>query len=111
MYKIWRTSTDDAQSIKQVRRIFDVNEKCLFPLLRFLCKLLPGKVVTSGMGIPYHNPRFEDEIFPLTTHEFEGYEFPVPGKADAHLRHIYGDYMQLPDLNKLTPHVAQLEMW
>lgn len=111
MYKIWRTSTDDAKSIKQVRRIFDFNDKFLFPCLRFICRLLPNKVVTSGMGIPYHNPRYEEEIFPLTTHEFEGHELPVPGNADAHLRHIYGDYMQLPDLNKLAPHMAKLEMW
>ncbi|MBO4431552.1 MAG: LicD family protein [Bacteroidaceae bacterium] len=111
MYKIWRTSTNDAQSIKQVRRIYDINDKFLFPLLRFFCRLLPNKVITSGMGIPYHNPRYADEIFPLAAHKFEGHEFPVPGKADAHLRHIYGNYMQLPDLDKLTPHVAQLEMY
>ena len=111
MYKIWRTSTNDAKSIKQVRRIYDINDKFLFPLLRFFCRLLPNNVITSGMGIPYHNPRYADEIFPLVTHVFEGHKFPVPGKADAHLRHIYGDYMQLPDLDKLTPHVAQLEMY
>lgn len=110
MYKIWRTSTDDTKSIKQVRRIFDFNDQFLFPFLRILCRLLPNKVITSGMGIPYHNPRFEDEIFPLTTHEFEGHELPVPANADAHLRHIYGNYMQLPDLDKLAPHVAKLEM-
>jgi len=110
MYKIWRTSTDDAKSIKQVRRIYDINDKFIFPLLRFFCRLLPNRIITSGMGIPYHNPRFEDEIFPLTTHEFEGHTFPIPSKVDAHLRHIYGDYMQLPDLDKLAPHVAQLEM-
>ena len=111
MYKIWRTSTDDVKSIKQVRRIFDFNDKFVFPILRFICRMLPGKVITSGMGIPYHNPRFADEIFPLTTHVFEGHELPVPGNADAHLRHIYGDYMQLPDLDKLAPHVAQLEIY
>lgn len=111
MYKIWRTCTDDAKGIKQVRRIYEINDKFIFPLLRFFCRLLPSKVITSGMGIPYHNPRFEDEIFPLVTHEFEGHTFPIPGKADAHLRHIYGDYMQLPDLDKLAPHVAQLEMY
>lgn len=111
MYKIWRTSTDDAKSIKQVRRIYDINDKFIFPLLRFFCRLLPNRIITSGMGIPYHNPRFEDEIFPLTTHEFEGHTFPIPNKADAHLRHIYGNYMQLPDLDKLVPHVAQLEMY
>ena len=105
MYKIWRTSQDDAKAIKRVRRIFDLNNKVIFPFFRtvlfplFSC-LLPRKVITSGLGIPFHKPRYRDEIFPLATHEFEGLRFPVPGKADAHLRHLFGDYMQLPDLNK-----------
>ena len=63
------------------------------------------------MGIPFHNRRYLNEIFPLTTHEFEGREFSVPHDADAHLRHLYGDYMQLPDLNKLAPHVGKLEFY
>jgi lipopolysaccharide cholinephosphotransferase len=111
MYKVWRTSTDDQKAIRKVRRIFDVNNLMLFPCLRALCRLFPGKVITSGMGIPFHNPRYADEIFPLTTHKFEGHDFPVPGNADAHLRHIFGDYMQLPDLSKLSLHVAHLEFY
>lgn len=63
------------------------------------------------MGIPFHNPRYTDEIFPLTTHVFEGHDLPVPHDADAHLRHIFGDYMQLPDLTKLAPHVGKLEFF
>jgi lipopolysaccharide cholinephosphotransferase len=70
-----------------------------------------SSVITSGMGIPFHNPRYIDEIFPLTTHTFEGYQLPVPHDADAHLRHIYGNYMQLPDLSKLKPHVGQIEIY
>lgn len=111
MYKIWRTSTDDTKSMRKVRRIFNINKRVVFPCLRQLCKLLPGKVITSGMGIPFHNPRFADEIFPLTTHEFEGIVSPVPNNTDAHLRHIFGDYMQLPDLDKLSPHVDKLEFY
>lgn len=111
MYKVWRTSTDDQKAIRKVRRIFDVNNRMLFPCLRALCRLFPGKVITSGMGIPFHNPRYADEIFPLTTHTFEGHELPVPGNADAHLRHIFGDYMQLPNLSKLSLHVAHLEFY
>ena len=115
MYKIWRTSTDDHKAIRQVRRIYDFNDKVLFPCLRTLLhltsSLFPLKTITSGMGIPFHNPRYADEIFPLTTHNFEGHQLPVPGNADAHLRHIYGDYMQLPDLNKLAPHVGKLEFY
>ena len=120
MYKIWRTSTDDQKAIKAVRRIFNVNNRLLFPCLRGLLSMLSPltshllphpKVITSGMGIPFHNPRYASEIFPLKTHVFEGREFPVPADTDAHLRHIFGDYMQLPDLNKLALHVSKLEFY
>ena len=113
MYKIWRTSTDDAKSIRKVRRIFDLNNKILFPCLRAILPLFTfnSTLLTSAMGIPFHNPRYLNEIFPLTTHVFEGREFPVPHDADAHLRHLFGDYMQLPDLNKLAPHVGKLEIY
>ena len=111
MYKIWRTSKDDNKAIRSVRRIFDLNNKVIFPVLRLFCRLWGGKVITSSMGIPFHNPRYTEEIFPLTTHKFEGYQLPVPGNADAHLRHIFGDYMQLPDLSKLAPHVGKLEFY
>jgi lipopolysaccharide cholinephosphotransferase len=116
MYKIWRTSTDDAKAIKSVRRIFNFNDKILFPCLRTILSplashLSPLKTITSAMGIPFHNRRYAKEIFPLTTHVFEGHQFPVPHNADAHLRHLYGDYMQLPDLNKLAPHVGKLEFY
>ena len=51
------------------------------------------------------------DIFPLTTHQFEDKEFPVPYNADALLRRLYGDYMQLPDLSKLNLHVSKLEFY
>ena len=110
-YKIWRTSTDDNRSLRQVRRIFRFNKQLVYPLLRLLCKFLPDKTITSGMGIPFHNPRYAKVIFPLTTHQFEDKEFPVPYNADALLRRLYGDYMQLPDLSKLNLHVSKLEFY
>ena len=113
MYKIWRTSTDDTKAIRQVKRIFDFNNRWLFPFFRSILSPFThhSSLVTSGMGIPFHNRRYLDEIFPLTTHVFEGHEFPVPYHADAHLRHLYGDYMQLPDLNKIAIHVGKLEFY
>ena len=113
MYKIWRTSADDTKAIRRVLRIFRINNQLLFPFFRILLKPFTREtsVITSGMGIPFHNPRYYREIFPLTTHTFEGREFPVPGNADAHLRHIFGDYMQLPDLSRLAPHVAKIEFY
>lgn len=111
MYKVWRVSKDDAKSMPRVRRIFRVNQRFIYPLLRLLCRLTRARVITSGMGIPFHNPRYEEDIFPLTAHAFEGCQLPVPHNADHMLRAIYGDYMQLPDLDKLELHVNKLELY
>ena len=83
MYKVWRTSTNDAKAIKTVRRIFNFNNNILFPCLRGLLGILSpltipeqssptrslshlSPLITSAMGIPFHNPRYAKEIFPLT---------------------------------------------
>ena len=68
-----------------------------------LNRLLGGHIITSGLGIPYHNPRLEADIFPLSTLSFEGYDLPVPHDYDHHLRLIYGDYMQLPPVEDRVP--------
>ncbi len=109
MYKVWRTSTDDRKALRTVQRIFNLNVRWLHPAYRVLNRLLGGHIITSGLGIPYHNPRLEADIFPLSTLSFEGYDLPVPHDYDHHLRLIYGDYMQLPDLNSISSHVSRLE--
>ena len=109
MYKIWRTSKDDATSIKSVMRWFHFNQRIVFPILRLLCRLSRTNVITSGMGIPYHNPRFANDIFPLTTLNFEGIDLPVPHDYDHMLRLMYGDYTKLPSEKNITTHCAKLE--
>lgn len=112
IYKIWRTSTDDSRSMRRVRTIFLLNVKIIHPILRAFCRLTGAKTITSGLGIPFHKPRYSHDIFPLTTHLFEGHQLPVPHDADHLLRGIYGDYMQLPDIDKLQQsHTEQLEIY
>ena len=67
------------------------------------------RAIKSVRSIFNFNNRY---FFPcLRANQFEGYDLPVPKDADAHLRHIFGDYMQLPDLEKLAPHVGKLEFF
>ena len=91
----------------KVRFITRFNEKFFFPLLRFFCKFSKARE-TDGLGIPFHDPRHMEDILPLSQMEFEGHMFPVPHDTHAVLTLKYGDYMQLPDIDKINLHVGTL---
>ena len=45
---------------------------------------------------PVYMPRLLDEVI---THDFEGYQLPVPKKYDEYLTFLYGDYMEKAPLS------------
>lgn len=45
-----------------------------------------------------------DKIFPLGTVGFNNKEYPAPQNCDYYLKHIYGNYMQLPPVEKRVTH-------
>jgi len=52
------------------------------------------------------------DIFKETLpHEFEGRQYRIPIGYDKWLRSIYGDYMQLPPVEKRTTHHVYLAYW
>lgn len=79
-------------------------------IARFLFGWLPNNQLrhTYGSGY-YNNVRYSEDIFPLATAVFENYSFPVPGNCDSYLRKIYGNYMELPNLDKLSPHARKVK--
>ena len=101
----------DAQIIKRVRKIFSFNNKVGYPILRFLSKFFPNKKLLISFGTSFHETRYIKEVFPLKQIEFEGKLFPAPYNTDAFLKKIYGNYMQLPDLDNLKPHYNKLEFY
>lgn len=46
----------------------------------------------------------KDDIYPLTTIDFEGFEFPSPNNPDRILSTLYGNYMTLPPVEKRQVH-------
>lgn len=108
VYKILkRTSVSDEKNIKDVKHWVALNEKVVYPILRLINKV-SGGVYQDALGVPYVVERHLEDIFPLTTLPFEGHEMPVPANYDKVLRDQYGDYMQLPDIDKVVAHVGKL---
>lgn len=110
VYKIIRLMGESDKELWKVRLITQMNEKLFFPIMRAICRLSKAKH-TFAFGIPYHTLRPVEDILPLTEAEFEGHSFPVPKDCHAILTLMYGNYMQLPDLDKLQLHVGKLEIY
>ena len=109
-FKIFRTARDLNRAMRRIRCITWVNKHVAFPLLRAVSHLTFGRTLTYSYGIPFHIIYDEKDIFPLATHSFEGVELSVPGNADRMLRSQFGNYMELPDLQKVGgDHVVRLE--
>lgn len=108
-YKIMRTTTG-SHGLRRVRMLTWANRRLLHPVLRFVCSLHKFPV-RCGLGIPYRDLRDLDNVLPLTEIEFEGHLFPAPKSSHNVLTQKFGDYMRLPDLDKLQNHTAKLEIY
>ena len=108
VYKILRTSTDDEKAMRSVLRWHKFNHGLLYPVFRFLSRFSSKEFVRHTFGVPYHGSRRLADVFPLSVAQFEGHEFPVPHDCHAYLTRMFGDYMKLPDLDDIHPHVGTL---
>ena len=70
----------------------------VIPFLRLFGKINPKQEYHYSLGTGWCRNTFHlEEIFPLSTAEFEGFQFPVPHDTDAILTSAYGDWRKLPD--------------
>lgn len=65
---------------------------------------------TSLSGLPTGRKHYFGEIvptevlFPVVTGSFEGFASNIPNGFDAYLKNLYGDYMQIPPVEKREKH-------
>ena len=57
----------------------------------------------------FNDSMLAKDIFPLKKYEFEDTYFWGPQNADSLLKSCYGDYMQLPPLEKRRPHYSSVK--
>lgn len=88
---------------------YRLNHWAIYPLIRLLCLFYPSQLVRHTLGVPFHTTCHRKEIFPLGRARFEDIEVSVPHDPDAYLKRKYGDYLRMPDLDKLHPHVCKID--
>lgn len=81
----------------------------LFPVMRIFSRWGADTQLRHTLGSCFPKPRDRKDIFPLEQISFEGYLFPVPCNYDNYLRKIYGDYMKLPDFDRIKVHTTNVE--
>lgn len=75
------------------------------PIARPIFKMLT-KELRHSYGSGFLKERHMEDLFPLTTIEFEGYTFPAPHNTDNYLRRIYGNYTTLPEIDSIVIHTS-----
>lgn len=66
--------------------------------------------VRHTWGSWYSIFRVKTELFPLSQVEFEGCRFPAPRNVDKYLTRLYGNYLQLPDIEKIEIHTVNVKL-
>ena len=85
-----------------VNKFHRILEKKIFPFLR---KIKFNSLWQKGYGNPFGVQNNEKTLFPLSTVEFEGFEFPAPADYITYLREMYGDDWNIvPPLDKIKTH-------
>lgn len=72
-------------------------------------KLIPSNSVYIQFECGYTHRYAYNHIFPLTTHPFEDGQFPVPVNADAALTSQYGNWREVPPLEKRPRHASIID--
>jgi len=115
-YVLYRVKTDyDIMALKAIYR--NIAKFFCFFLPEFFIKKIYKKSFTvfNRLNTKYisffsGNKKYKREtykkeiVFPLTKLSFEGKMFPVPKNYDAYLTNFYGNYMELPPVEKRKAH-------
>lgn len=97
--------------------IFKVCKPIFLGTIAFLQRItrnMKGSLCSLCYGAPFWYAKLSvDDFQDVYYVDFEGYQFPVPIGWDHYLSGIYGDYMSLPDLNKVrgSMHLKEIDLF
>lgn len=92
-----------------LRPAYWIMEGIISPVCRRLVAINARGQLRHRIGSEFPKARRQEDVNETERVPFEGIMLPVPKGYDSYLRRIYGDYMSLPNLDKIEPHTAQVK--
>lgn len=86
-------------------------------LMVFMARITRFLIPRKQIIYPYEQniylsvQQYKNILFPLTLIKFEEKEFFAPANTDLYLKNIYGDYMQIPPIEKRQVHASKIEIY
>lgn len=110
---IWRLIIQGGESHSNMQKKRFILKKKIIYSIRSIVRLvlisLPSQKYRHTLGGGFNrNVRYLNEIFPLKEIAFEGHLFTIANDYDSYLKRIYGDYMTLPDVSSIHPHISNV---
>ncbi len=90
---------------------FFIFHKMLFPFVSYVSKFNSRGWYRHIPGSSFCRRRFYDDIKDVKYVPFEDIMLPVPINAEGYLGKLYGDFNNLPPLDKLAPHINKVEIY
>ena len=79
-------------------------KKIIFPIFRFFSLFCRSNILRHTLGVGFMKARYKSDIFPLAEMKFEDNLFLVPHNSHSYLKKMFGEYMTLPQNDKILCH-------
>lgn len=83
----------------------------IFPLIRAVDGLGHPALLRHTVPSYFLAPRHRSDLFPLSEIDFEGISLKAPRDCDAYLSRLYGNYMSIPDPDRIQVHTSDVKLW
>lgn len=82
----------------------------LFPTMSFIGRIGNKERLRHVIGSGFPAPRNYSEVCESKYINFEDTQLPVPFKVHEYLTRMFGDYNKLPDIDKIFPHIQNIQL-
>lgn len=86
-----------------------LTHRVIFPMIRILSAPFSKGRLRHTPGTAFTASRHRKYLSETRYVQFEDTSLPVPADTDSYLRSLYGDYMRLPDLDRLPRHLENFD--